>query len=75
MAGMITQREKKLPKCDRQMLKVSKSCQMPPSNAVSERKVQKRDRMGEQGDGRTGGRGGVGECGVRKRCQNATLEC
>ena len=47
MAAMITQREITLPKYDRQMLKVSQSCQMPPSNAGSVRKVQKRDRMQE----------------------------
>ena len=51
MVGMTTQREIKLPKCDRQMLKVSKSCQMLPSNAVSERKVQNRDRIQELGAG------------------------
>ena len=45
MAGTITQREIKLLKCDYQMLKVIKSCQMPQPNAVSEQKVQKRDRM------------------------------
>ena len=51
MAGMITQSEIKLLKCDRQMLKVSKRCQMPLSNAVCERNVQKRDRMQELGAG------------------------
>ena len=77
-------REEKLPKRDRRMQRLCKTCQnatvecrdcakpakMRPLNAGSKRKLQKSDYMRERG-----GCCGVGECEERKSYQNATVEC
>ena len=75
--------EEKLPKRDRRMQRLCKTCQnatvecrdcakpakMRPLNAESERKLQKCYRMRERG----AGAGCVNA--VRKSCQNATVKC